>query len=57
MTDHRSLALRLDQIIKQLEREKMPPYHEEPVNLSQGELGMILRALLVVDAISIALKP
>jgi hypothetical protein len=56
MSTHRDLALRLNEIVKQMEREKVPPYRDEPVNLSRGELQMIVSALLVVDAISVAIK-
>lgn len=52
MTQERELADRLFAIGKSM--DALPPYEKDRVPLSRGELAMIVKALVLLDAIRIS---
>lgn len=57
MGDEHALALRLDNLARQMVNDNVPPYEERTVSLSQGELTMLVKALILMSAVREATKP
>lgn len=57
MGDEHTLALRLDSLARQMANDNAPPYEERAISLSQGELAMLVKALMLMSAVREATKP